>query len=64
MLRLQNSIFHSPTPNNILQISGIEAAKDIVNSTGNNNLIVRKLDLASIEDVRKFAQQINDAEQK
>jgi hypothetical protein len=27
-------------------------------------LVVRKLDLASIEEVRKFAQQVNDAEEK
>ena len=43
---------------------GINAAKDIVETTGNNNLVVRKLDLASIEEVRKFAQQVNDAEEK
>lgn len=41
---------------------GIEAAKDIVNTTGQMNLSVRKLDLASMDDVRKFAQQINDTE--
>ena len=43
---------------------GIKAAKDIMETTGNNNLVVRKLDLASIEEVRKFAQQVNDAEEK
>ena len=36
---------------------GIKAAKDIIETTGNNNLVVRKLDLASIEEVRKFENQ-------
>ena len=43
---------------------GINAAKDIMKTTGNNNLVVRKLDLASTEEIRKFAQQINDAEER
>ena len=43
---------------------GIEAARDIMRTTRSNNLVVRKLDLASLEEVRKFAQKINEAEQK
>ena len=43
---------------------GIKVAKDTIETTGNNNLVVRKLDLASIEEVRKFAQQVNDVEEK
>ena len=43
---------------------GINAAKDIMKTTGNNNLVVRKLDLASTEEIRKFAQQVNDSEER
>lgn len=43
---------------------GIEAAKKIMDSTGNNNLVVRKLDLVSMEQVRKFAQQVKQSEKR
>lgn len=43
---------------------GIDAAKDIMRTTRTNNLVVRKLDLACLEEIRKFAQQINDGEKR
>ena len=43
---------------------GIEAAKDIIKTTLNTNIVVRKLDLTSLEEVRKFAHQINEAESR
>ncbi|KAJ1524724.1 hypothetical protein ONE63_009607 [Megalurothrips usitatus] len=39
-----------------------KAKEDIVSSTGNNNVVVRSLDLSSLESVRAFAQQILDTE--
>ncbi|XP_078685493.1 retinol dehydrogenase 13-like [Branchiostoma floridae x Branchiostoma belcheri] len=39
-----------------------QAAKDIRSQTGNENVIVHKLDLASLTSVRQFAKVINDAE--
>lgn len=41
---------------------GVKAAKEIVEATGNKNLLVRKLDLASINEVRSFAKEINESE--
>ena len=43
---------------------GIQAAQDIMRTTKTNNLVVRKLDLVCLEEIRKFAQQINDAEKR
>ena len=43
---------------------GIQAAKDIMATTGNKNIAVRKLDLACLEDIRKFAKDINEAEKR
>ena len=42
----------------------IPAAQDIMRTTKTNNLVVRKLDLVCLEEIRKFAQQINDAEKR
>ncbi|XP_035672294.1 retinol dehydrogenase 13-like isoform X1 [Branchiostoma floridae] len=39
-----------------------EAAKEIRSQTGNKNVVVHKLDLASLTSVRQFAKVINDAE--
>ncbi|XP_066281819.1 retinol dehydrogenase 13-like [Branchiostoma lanceolatum] len=39
-----------------------EAAKEIRSQTGNENVVVQKLDLASLTSVREFAKAINDAE--
>ncbi|XP_078671605.1 retinol dehydrogenase 13-like isoform X1 [Branchiostoma floridae x Branchiostoma belcheri] len=39
-----------------------EAAKEIRSQTGNKNVAVHKLDLASLASVRQFAKVINDAE--
>ncbi|KAI8505548.1 hypothetical protein Bbelb_167370 [Branchiostoma belcheri] len=39
-----------------------EAAKEIRSQTGNKNVAVHKLDLASLTSVRQFAKVINDAE--
>ncbi|XP_046628826.1 retinol dehydrogenase 14 [Neodiprion virginianus] len=37
---------------------------ELVKSTGNNNIVVRKLDLSSLKSVRQFAQQINREESR
>ncbi|XP_012281661.1 retinol dehydrogenase 14 [Orussus abietinus] len=37
---------------------------ELAKSTGNNNIIVRKLDLSSLQSVREFAQQINREESR
>ncbi|XP_078590981.1 retinol dehydrogenase 13-like isoform X2 [Branchiostoma floridae x Branchiostoma japonicum] len=39
-----------------------EAAKEIRSQSGNKNVVVHKLDLASLTSVRQFAKVINDAE--
>ena len=43
---------------------GIEAAKEIIKTTKNTKIVVRKLDLTSLEEVRKFAHQIIKAESR
>ena len=43
---------------------GIEAAQEIIQSTGNPNLVVRKLDLSSLSDVRTFAKDIYQSENR
>ena len=40
------------------------AAKDIVNQTGNNNVVVGLLDLSSLESVREFSKNIINTEQR
>lgn len=37
---------------------------EIVKSTGNANVVVRKLDLSSLKSVREFAQQVNREESR
>ena len=41
-----------------------EAAKEIQNKTGNNKVIVKELDLASLKSVRNFAHEINQSEER
>ena len=41
---------------------GIEAAQNIIKTTGNHNLMVRKLDLSSLNNVRNFASEIHQSE--
>ena len=43
---------------------GVLAAKSIVESTGNKNLVVRKLDLASLSTIRQFAKEIIETEER
>lgn len=43
---------------------GSNAAAEIIEQTRNKNVVVRKLDLASFDSVRKFAQEILDTEPK
>jgi NAD(P)-dependent dehydrogenase (short-subunit alcohol dehydrogenase family) len=43
---------------------GVEAARDIVDSTGNTNLVVRKLDLSSLAQVRNFTREVIQNEQR
>ena len=45
----------------ILQ-KGIQAAQNIMKATGRHNLMVRKLDLSSLNNVRKFAAEIHRSE--
>ena len=40
------------------------AAKDIQKKTGNNKVIVKELDLASLKSVRNFAHEINESEER
>lgn len=40
----------------------INLADELVNETGNENLVVRKLDLSSFQSIREFAKQINKEE--
>jgi retinol dehydrogenase 12 len=41
-----------------------EAAQDIRKATGNGNVIVKLVDLSSMESIRNFAQDINDNEER
>ena len=43
---------------------GITAAKDVIKSTGNTDLIVRNVDLSSMANVRQFAKEILDTEER
>ncbi|XP_031349793.1 retinol dehydrogenase 12-like [Photinus pyralis] len=43
---------------------GNETKDDIVKTTGNENILVKKLDLASQKSIREFAKDINDTETK
>lgn len=40
------------------------AANDIRRKTGNHNILIRQLDLASLSSVRKFAAEVNEEEQQ
>ena len=40
-----------------------EAAEEIIKKSGNGNIVVEKLDLASLESVRSFAETINQREE-
>ncbi|KAK5644593.1 hypothetical protein RI129_005893 [Pyrocoelia pectoralis] len=44
--------------------SGNETKSDIVRSTGNENVIVKQLDLTSQKSIREFAKDINETESK
>ena len=41
-----------------------DVAKDIKSSTGNSEVVVRHLDLSSLQSVREFAQQIIETEDR
>ncbi|XP_071790657.1 retinol dehydrogenase 12-like isoform X1 [Asterias amurensis] len=41
-----------------------DVAKDITSSTGNSEVVVRHLDLSSLQSVREFAQEINEQEKR
>ena len=41
-----------------------DVAKEIKSSTGNSEVVVRHLDLSSLQSVRKFAQQIIETEDR
>ena len=43
---------------------GIAACKDIVATTGSENLIVRRLDLSCMKTVRDFASDVIDSEDR
>ena len=43
---------------------GIQAAQDIMSTTGNHNLVVRKLNLSSLSNIRNFVQEINYSESR
>ncbi|XP_031570430.1 retinol dehydrogenase 12-like [Actinia tenebrosa] len=43
---------------------GLKAAAEIIESTGNENVEVKRLDLASFKSIRKFAKEINEEEEK
>ena len=43
---------------------GLQAAADIIENTGNRNIEVKKLDLASFQSVRDFAEEINKEEER
>lgn len=43
---------------------GLQAAADIIENTGNRNVEVKKLDLSSFNSVRKFAEEINEEEER
>ena len=43
---------------------GISAAQDIVKSSGNKNIEVKKLDLSSMATVRQFAKEFMETEQR
>ena len=44
--------------------NGLQAAGDIIDNTGNRNVEVRKLDLASFQSVRDFAEEIGRDEER
>ncbi|XP_020603406.1 retinol dehydrogenase 12-like isoform X2 [Orbicella faveolata] len=43
---------------------GLQAAAEIIENTGNRNVEVKKLDLSSFKSVRKFAEEINEEEDR
>lgn len=43
---------------------GLKAAAEIIENTGNRNIEVKKLDLSSFKSVRKFAEEINEEEDR
>lgn len=43
---------------------GLKAAAEIIESSGNEDIEVKKLDLASFKSIRKFAKEINEEEEK
>ena len=43
---------------------GLQAAADIIESTGNRNVEVKKLDLSSFQSIRDFAEEIDKEEER
>ena len=43
---------------------GLHAAAEIIENTGNRNIEVKKLDLSCFKSVRRFAEEINEEEQR
>lgn len=43
---------------------GLQATAEIIENTGNRNVEVKKLDLSSFKSVRKFAEEINEEEDR
>jgi NAD(P)-dependent dehydrogenase (short-subunit alcohol dehydrogenase family) len=43
---------------------GLKTAAEIIESTGNKDVEVKKLDLATFKSIRKFAKEVNEEEEK
>ena len=43
---------------------GLHAAAEIIENTGNRNIEVKKLDLSCFKSVRRFAEEVNEEEQR